>query len=57
MYFAKMLTKNSLASIGSDIGGKDHATVLHAVRTVKNLIETDKHFRSYVEEIEKKIKL
>lgn len=57
MYFAKMLTKNSLASIGSDIGGKDHATVLHAVRTVKNLIETDKHFRLYVEEIEKKIKL
>jgi hypothetical protein len=30
---------------------------LHAVRTVNNLIETDKHFRVYVEEIEKKIKL
>jgi chromosomal replication initiator protein len=57
MYFAKTLTKNSLASIGVDIGGKDHATVLHAVRTVKNLIDTDKHFRVYVEEIEKKIKL
>lgn len=57
MYFAKNLTKASLASIGSEIGGKDHATVLHAVRTVNNLIETDKHFRVYVEEIEKKIKL
>jgi len=57
MYFAKTLTKNSLASIGVEIGGKDHATVLHAVRTVKNLIDTDKHFRVYVEEIEKKIKL
>ena len=57
MYFAKTLTKSSLASIGVDIGGKDHATVLHAVRTVKNLIDTDKHFRVYVEEIEKKIKL
>ncbi|HBG70665.1 MAG: chromosomal replication initiation protein DnaA [Bacteroidetes bacterium GWF2_43_63] len=57
MYFAKTLTKSSLASIGTDIGGKDHATVLHAVRTVKNLIDTDKHFRVYVEEIEKKIKL
>ena len=57
MYFAKTMTKNSLASIGVDIGGKDHATVLHAVRTVKNLIDTDKHFRVYVEEIEKKIKL
>jgi len=57
MYFAKTMTKSSLASIGVDIGGKDHATVLHAVRTVKNLIDTDKHFRVYVEEIEKKIKL
>ncbi len=56
MYFAKTLTKNSLAGIGVEIGGKDHATVLHAVRTVKNLIDTDKHFRVYVEEIEKKIK-
>ena len=57
MYFAKNMTKASLASIGTEIGGKDHATVLHAVRTVNNLIETDKHFRVYVEEIEKKIKL
>lgn len=57
MYFAKNMTKASLASIGSEIGSKDHATVLHAVRTVNNLIDTDKHFRVYVEEIEKKIKL
>ena len=35
MYFAKIYTKNSLASIGSQIGGKDHATVLHACKTVK----------------------
>ena len=57
MYFAKNLTKSSLASIGSVIGGKDHATVLHACKTVNNLIDTDKRFRLYIDEIEKKLKL
>ncbi len=57
MYFAKQLTKSSLASIGAQCGNKDHATVLHACRTVNNLAETDKRFRTYVEEIEKKLTL
>ncbi len=57
MYFAKNLTKSSLATIGSVIGGKDHATVLHACKTVNNLIDTDKRFRLYIDEIEKKLKL
>ena len=56
MYFSKNLTKSSLASIGAQIGGKDHATVLHACKTVNNLIETDKSFRMQIEEIEKKLK-
>jgi chromosomal replication initiator protein len=57
MYFSKGLTKCSLATIGSQIGGKDHATVLHACKTVNNLLETDKTFRHQVEEIEKKLKI
>ncbi len=57
MYFAKTMTKTSLTSIGSQIGGKDHATVLHSCKTVNNLIETDKRFRVYIDEIEKKLKL
>lgn len=57
MYFAKNFTKNSLAVIGSIIGGKDHATVLHACRTVQNLMDTDKKFKQYIEEIEKKLKM
>lgn len=57
MYFAKKLTKASLATIGLHCGNKDHATVLHACRTVNNLIETDKQFRVYVEELDKKITL
>lgn len=55
MYFAKKMTKWSLASIGAQCGGKDHATVLHACRTVNNLAETDKQFRGYLEDLEKKL--
>jgi chromosomal replication initiator protein len=56
MYFAKQLTKASLSSIGTKIGNKDHATVLHACKTVNNLIETDKRFKIDIEEISKKLK-
>jgi chromosomal replication initiator protein len=57
MYFSKKLTKASLATIGLHCGNKDHATVLHACRTVNNLMDTDKQFRNYVEELDKKISL
>ena len=54
MYFAKKYTKASLASIGSQIGKRDHATVLHACRTVENLADTDKQFKKYIEDLGKK---
>lgn len=57
MYFAKSKTKASLASIGAQIGGKDHATVLHACKTVANLVETDKRFKTYIDEIEKRLSI
>ena len=57
MYFAKKMTKSSLANIGMHCGGKDHATVLHACKTVNNLIDTDKRFRGYVSDLEKKISI
>ena len=55
MFFAKKFTKASLASIGSQIGKRDHATVLHACKTVDNLYTTDKQFRKYVEDLTKKL--
>lgn len=55
MYFAKKMTKASLASIGSQIGKRDHATVLHACKTVNNLASTDKQFKKYVEDLNKKL--
>ena len=57
MFFAKKFTKASLASIGSQIGKRDHATVLHACKTVDNLSSTDKQFRKYVEDLSKKLSL
>tara|TARA_R110000744_G_scaffold380483_2_gene501417 strand:+ start:5346 stop:7259 length:1914 start_codon:yes stop_codon:yes gene_type:complete len=54
MFFAKKFTKASLASIGSQIGKRDHATVLHACKTVDNLADSDQQFRKYVEELSKK---
>ncbi|RIV42042.1 chromosomal replication initiator protein DnaA [Flagellimonas pelagia] len=54
MFFAKKFTKASLASIGSQIGKRDHATVLHACKTVDNLAETDKQFRKYIDDLNKK---
>ena len=55
MFFAKKFTKASLASIGSQIGSRDHATVLHACKTVDNLASTDKQFKKFVEDLNKKL--
>lgn len=55
MYFSKKMTKSSLANIGAHCGGKDHATVLHACRTVTNLADTDKQFKVYLADLEKKL--
>ncbi len=57
MYFSKQMTKNSLAMIGKHCGNKDHATVLHACKTVNNLADTDKRFKGYLSDIEKKLTL
>lgn len=56
MYLSKSYTEMSLAQIGSLIGKKNHATVLHACRTVREQMEVDKTFREEVAEIEKKLK-
>ncbi|HIW64623.1 MAG TPA: chromosomal replication initiator protein DnaA [Candidatus Alistipes intestinipullorum] len=55
MYLAKQHTKAPLTTIGSAIGGRNHATVLHSCKAVSNLMETDKAFRRQVEEIEKRV--
>lgn len=55
MFFSKKYTEASLASIGKQIGKRDHATVLHACKTVDNLSSTDKKFKKFVEDLNTKI--
>ena len=53
MYECRNLIPNcSLSTIGSELGGKDHATVLHACSTVQDLMSTDRGFRQWVSDIE-----
>lgn len=53
MYFIKKYTELSLSQIGIQVGNRNHATVLHACNTIKNLTEVDKGFRSDIQEIER----
>lgn len=55
MYLSRKYTDKSYSCIGEMIGKRDHATVLHACKTVGNWIETDKKFRSCIQEIEQLI--
>lgn len=55
MFLSRKHTHESLAVIGSKCGNKDHATVLHACKSVKNSYETDRRFRADLDEIEKRI--
>lgn len=49
MYLAKVLTPRSLPEIGRKFGGRDHTTVLHAVRKIDALIKTDAPLAQAVE--------
>ena len=54
MYVCRNLVSGcSLATIGAELGGRDHATVLHGCTTVADLMMTDRSFRQYVTDIEK----
>ncbi len=49
MYLSRVLTRHSLQEIGENFGGRDHGTVIHACRTVENLMEQDGSARSNIE--------
>ncbi|NLJ82111.1 MAG: chromosomal replication initiator protein DnaA [Bacteroidales bacterium] len=56
MYFSKKYTDLSLSQIGAKCGNKDHATVLHACRSIENLIATDKKIKEDLNNIDKILK-
>jgi chromosomal replication initiator protein len=55
MYLSRQLTEKSLSSIGEAFGGRDHGTVLHACRLVKDRMEIDPNVRQVVSYIEKQL--
>lgn len=55
MYLSRTLTESSLNTIGEAFGGRDHGTVLHACRLVKDRMEVDSNVRQIVHYLEKQL--
>lgn len=55
MFLARQLTESSLNNIGEAFGGRDHGTVLHACRLVKDRMEVDSSVRQIVQYLEKQL--
>ena len=55
MYLAKELTARSLPYIGRMMGGKDHTSVLHAIRRIRRQMETDPELTARIEMLSQKL--
>ncbi len=55
MYLAKTLTLRSLPEIGRRFGGRDHTTVLHAVRKIEGLVQGDKGLADEIEVLKRQL--
>jgi chromosomal replication initiator protein len=56
-YFAKLMTKLTLDQIGEKLGERDHATTLWSIKTVNNLIDTNKKYREDIEELDRRLRV
>ncbi len=57
MYFAKEYTNFSLKAIGQYFGGRDHSTVIHAIQSVNEMLESNRKFKTSLDELKKKLKV
>jgi chromosomal replication initiator protein len=55
MYLAKTMTLRSLPEIGRRFGGRDHTTVLHAVRKIEGLVGKDTALSEEVESLKRQL--
>jgi chromosomal replication initiator protein len=55
MYLAKTMTLRSLPEIGRRFGGRDHTTVLHAVRKIEHLVGSDQTLAEEVESLKRQL--
>jgi chromosomal replication initiator protein len=49
MYLASSMTNESIVQIGKKLGGRNHATIIHAISNIRSLSTTDKQTRQDVE--------
>ena len=56
MYLAKTLTQRSLPEIGRRFGGRDHTTVLHAIRKIENLKQQDGTLKDELDSLSRMLK-
>jgi len=55
MYLSRMLTDHSLVQIGDAFGGRDHGTVINAIRAVENMMEQDPTMRRSIDYLTKQL--
>jgi chromosomal replication initiator protein len=51
MYIARKLTSSSFPEIGSKFGGKDHSTIIHAIKKIEKKMEEDIQLRATIEKL------
>ncbi|MDX1477638.1 MAG: chromosomal replication initiator protein DnaA [Saprospiraceae bacterium] len=57
MYLSKVMTNESLKTIGDAFGGRDHSTVIYSCRAVRDLMDTDPEYRNAIANLEKQINM
>lgn len=57
MYLCKLLTDNSLKTIGLHFGGRDHSTVIHAINCTEEMMQSDDRYREHIESIKNTIEI
>ncbi|NOR50128.1 MAG: chromosomal replication initiator protein DnaA, partial [Desulfuromonadales bacterium] len=55
MYISRQLTSCSYPEIGERFGGKDHSTIIHAIRKIEKIMEDDFQLRNTIENIKKEM--
>ena len=56
MYIVREITQMSMVEIGQTFGGRDHSTVVYAVRQVEKDLKKDPHTKAMVDDIIKNIR-
>lgn len=55
MYLSRKLTSSSLIEIGEKFGGKDHSTVIHSIKKIEDMINSDPYTKNVVTDLMKAI--